>query len=562
MLLFETRNRVISRRALVFLITLTASLLPAPLANVHAASGDLDPTFGTGGKVTTDLGELDAISAIAIQADGKIVAVGSSANSPPVTEVKFIVSRYTIGGSLDPTFGTNGVINTVFGTNFAGNSIAAAQAVVIQPDGKIVAGGWVQINFASNFALARYNSDGSLDSTFGNGGKVITSFFGNEDRLFGLAVQADGKILAAGGVFAGGTGFDFGLARYDRDGTLDATFGSGGKVSTDLDSLIGGFSHDEAVGIAVQANGKIVLVGGESGNTPTFGDFAIVRYNTDGIPDATFGSSGRVTTDFFGGEDQALAVAIQQDGKIVVGGGDSINTLFAQDFALARYDTNGSLDPTFGAGGKVATDFTTDFGTTFRTADNVSSLAIQPDGKILAAGAANGFIGSGGFALARYNTNGGLDNAFGLGGKVTTSFHGFGESASSLAIQRDGKIVLGGRNHPQPTGDKADFALARYEGSTFDTCIQDDSNRNLFQFNSTNGEYLFTNCAGLALGGTGSLVKRGGIITLRHSASDRRVLATIDLGMNRATVSVQLFSQGTTYIISDRDIRNNPCACR
>jgi len=553
--------KVLVRRGAVLLLGLSALLLPT-FVTVQAAPGDLDPTFGAGGKVTTNPGAQDFISALAIQSDGKIVAAGSSALSPTFTESKFIVCRYKTDGNLDPSFGTTGIVETVFGVNFAGNHIAAATAVVIQSDGRIVAGGWAMIGFQNNFALARYNSDGSLDTTFGNGGRVLSNLFGIDNLIHCLAIQTDGKIVAAGTVHTGGNGYDFGVARYNPDGTLDSMFGSGGKVATDFDSFVGQFTHEEARAIALQHDGKIVLVGEESGNATTFSEFAIVRYTTNGNPDLTFGSGGRVTTDFFGGQDYALAVAIQSDGKLVVGGAEDHNAVFTQDFALARYHTNGSLDLTFGAGGKVVTDFTTDFSTVLRTTDAITGLAIQPDGKIVAGGTASGFIGTAGFALARYTTNGGLDGSFGAGGKVTTSFNGFGENASSLAVQPDGKLVLGGNNHPTQTGNDADFALARYEGTTFDICIQDDSSGNLLQLNTVTGQYVFTNCAGLVVGGTGALIKKGNMITLQHNATDRRLLAKLDLSTGAGSVALQLLNQGTTLFISDRNIRNNTCTCR
>lgn len=557
--LSKTFAQTILRSVFVLLLTLILSLLHAPLITVHAAVGGLDPTFGNGGKVTTDLGALDEIDGLAIQADGKIVATGFSST---FTESKFIVCRYNNNGNLDANFGTNGVVNTVFGVSANGNQLGNAEAVIIQPDGKIVAGGSAATGFHYYFALARYNSDGSLDTSFGEGGKVLTSFLGAEDAVRCLAIQADGKILAAGTVHTGGSGFDFGMARYNRNGTLDDTFGSGGKVTTGFDSVAGQPSADGARDIAVQHDGKIVLVGDESGNGSSFREFAIARYDTNGSLDATFGSGGKVTTDFFGGDDSARAVALQQDGKLLVGGFETRNRSFTQDFALVRYNTNGSLDPAFGVGGKVTTDFTTDFSTVVRSDDAIVGLAIQPDGKIVAGGTASSFIGFGGFALARYDTNGLLDSGFGTGGKVTTSFNGLGESAASLATQPDGKLVLGGNSETNPAGNSADFALARYEGTSFDICIQDDSNGSLLQFNSTTGQYVFTNCAGLVVGGTGALVKKGNLITLQHNAPDRRLTARLDLSTNASTVTLQLLTQGNTLFISDRNIRNNTCACR
>ena len=203
------------------------------------------------------------------------------------------------------------------------------------------------------------------------------------------------------------TRLDFALARYNSDGSLDTTFGTDGKVTTDFDS-----PNDYAVGMAIDAAGKVVLVG-RSKQAGTGYDFAPARYNTDGSLDTTFGSGGKVTTDFSGSSDNGSCVAIDGDGKIVVGG-DSYQVGVGYDFAVARYDTDGSLDTTFGAGGLVTTDFASldDYG---------HGLAIDADGNIVLVGRCYQGIYTD-FALARYKSDGSLDTAFGTGGLVTTDF--------------------------------------------------------------------------------------------------------------------------------------------
>jgi uncharacterized delta-60 repeat protein len=246
----------------------------------------------------------------------------------------------------------------------------------------------------------------TLDSTFGGDGKVITDFGPSFDGATAVAIQADGKIVAVGG--AGGNGGRFALARYDTDGTLDATFGGDGKVRTDFTNR-----SDVALAVAIQADGKIVAAGDITRFTPNgvVGRFALARYDTNGTLDPTFGGDGRVTTSFTDGEDGASAVAIQADGKILAAGSANASC-FCSRFALARYDDDGTLDATFGGDGKVTTRFA--------HGGQATAMAIQADGKIVAAGSANASCFCSRFALARYDDDGTLDATFGGDGKVTT----------------------------------------------------------------------------------------------------------------------------------------------
>ncbi|MFL6273632.1 MAG: hypothetical protein ACJ74G_00360 [Blastocatellia bacterium] len=528
-----------SRLILFGLIVLALILTGTPLTSVEAAAGDLDPTFGSGGKVTTDFGnDYDYASAIAIQSDGKPVAAGFSFASG--TDNNFALARYNLNGTLDFSFGTGGKVTTdFFGKSDVANDIA------IQPDGKIVAaGGALNDTTGSDFALARYNSDGSLDTGFGSGGKVTTNFFRAGDTATAIAIQPDGKIVVAGSALNDTTGSDFALARYNNDGSLDTSFGSGGKVTTDFFG-----DSDEARTIAIQSDGKLVAAG-TIGKSGTVTDFALARYNLNGTLDVSFGTGGKVTTDFFGKNDGLGDIAIQPDGKIVAAG-LALNETAGFHFALARYNSDGSLDTGFGSGGKVTTIF-------FGPGDLATTIAIQSDGKIVAAGYV--FNSTSDFALARLNNDGSLDASFGSGGKVTTDFFGSRDGVQAIAIQADGKIVAAGFTSVNNTG--SDFALARYRGASFDLCIQDDSSGNLLQIDTTTGDYQFSNCGGLTLGGTGTLTRRGSTITLQHNAMDRRVIATIDTSTNKATASLQLFAQGRTFGITDRNITNNTCACR
>jgi uncharacterized delta-60 repeat protein len=305
---------------------------------------------------------------------------------------------------------------------------------------------------------------------------------------------------------------------------------------------------------AFQSDNEIVVAGSTTGLNDFVGDFLLTRYHSNGSVDTSFGTGGSTTTDFLGRNDQANSVAIQSDGKIVAGRRANIsNDASANyDFALSRYNTDGSLDASFGIGGKL----TIGFG---GIDDECTAIAIQPNGKIVTAGFTDALphivFGDRQFALARLNGDGGLDSGFGMGARIVTDFGGIDE-IHALAIQSDGKIVAAGIG-------SGDFALARYiGGAAFDLCLQDDSSGDTLRINSTTGEYQFTKCGGLVLSGTGSLIKRGSIVTLQHYGPDRRVLATIDNAVNKGFASIQVFSQRTIFTITDRNTTNNTCACR
>jgi uncharacterized delta-60 repeat protein len=414
-------------------IGLTQVMLGSPAL---AVAGDLDPIFSGDGRMTTGFpGNADA-SGVAVQADGKIVAVGS-VSDPTTHKSKFALARYRTDGTLDPIFSGDGRVTTAFPGGFA-----EANGVAIQQDGKIVAAG----GEAQGFALARYNPDGTLDLTFGGDGKVTTGFatgaFANA-----VMVQADGKILAAGQANLASGEFRFALARYRPNGTLDLTFSGDGRVTTALPGGLAGASD-----LALQQDGKIVAAGSASDPTTFMPRFALARYRTDGALDPTFSGNGKVITAFPGDFAEAFGVALQQNGKIVAAG-DTRPGSFDFQFALARYRPDGTLDPTFSGDGRATTAFAAG------QSAGASDLGIQADGKIVAGGTVllESLIEAR-FAVVRYRSDGTLDPTFSGDGKVTTAFaEGFAK-ASSLAIQADGKMVAAGR-----AGQR--FALARYLGS-------------------------------------------------------------------------------------------------
>jgi uncharacterized delta-60 repeat protein len=432
--------------ATVIILTLFSSVQMA-----QAVDGDLDPTFGTGGMVMTDLNHsTDLANAVAVQADGKLVVVGQTYKNNDYSNEDFAVARYNTDGTLDTTFGAGGRVRT----DFPGLA-AVPSAVVIQPDGKIVVAGgaFPLFTFLGDFKVVRYNPNGSLDRSFGSGG-IVTTNFPQGSYAFDVALQPDGKIIAAGTVFVDfnpgeSSDTDFALARYNPDGTPDATFGNGGQVSTDFLGF-----EDDAFSVLIQPDGKIVAVG--SANDPaTFYDFAAARYLSNGTIDTTFGVAGKVRTDFGDQNfDRARSAALQPDGRIVAAGFAISQNGGVQNFAVARYTSNGVLDTTFSRDGKTQIDFG-------NCCQGATKVLLQSDGKIITVGGSNGESSEDDFLLARLSPRGSLDTTFGVGGKVRTSFGDLNGGANGAALQSDGKIVAVGFQATF-SNQWSNFALARY----------------------------------------------------------------------------------------------------
>ncbi len=387
-----------------------------------ATAGALDTTFGEAGKALTAFPgfAITQAYALAVQPDGKIVVAGFASVSSGGED--FAVARYLEDGRLDAAFDGDGMLTTDFGAN------DRARAVALQADGKIVVAGWSSAG--DDFAVARYLPDGQLDPSFDGDGRLTTDF-GAVDAAYALMLQADGQIVVAGnsGNFINS---NFALARYLADGRLDAAFDGDGRLTTDFGAA------ESAHALALQPDGKIVAAG-EIRSGAFASSFALARYLADGQLDAAFDGDGRLTTTF-GSSDSAYALALQPDGKIVVAG--SVSTLSNPDFALARYLADGQLDAGFDGDGKLTTDF--------GGAESAHALALQPDGKIVAAGTTFSD-----FALARYLADGQLDAGFDGDGKLTTDFGG-ADSAYALAPLAGDRLVAVGSSG----SDK--FALARY----------------------------------------------------------------------------------------------------
>jgi uncharacterized delta-60 repeat protein len=434
-----------------------------------SAPGDLDLTFGAGGVVTTPIGTgTDTAHAVAIDSSGRIVTAGYSnvaANQNIPSHLNIAMVRYTASGTLDSSFDGDGKVTTEFNSSKKSRNNDVANAIAIQPDGRMIVAGYTcnlgSCDYPNNnkdFALVRYNLNGSLDTSFGTGGKVRTAVSTGYDEIFGIAIQPDGKIVAAGG-----SGGNFALVRYNVNGSLDTTFSGTGKVFTDFGA--GEVSH----AVRIQSDGMIVAAGRTVNSSIGNGDFALTRYNSDGSLDGSFGTGGKLTTDFGGPYgcapvgDGAYGLMVDTAGKIIAAGNACQQRLDVagqqrNQFGLARYNPDGTLDATFGTGGKVITPLTPDS----LGADELAyGIAIDSSGKIIAAGKSTVTGGDYAFGLVRYNVDGSLDSGFGSSGVVITDIgSGPNDTARGVAVQPDDKIVVAG--HCADSSGYSDVCVARY----------------------------------------------------------------------------------------------------
>lgn len=399
---------------------------------VRGPAGSLDTTFG---KVIVPVGLGDDYAyAMAVQPDGKVVLAGQTGSD-------IAVVRLTRDGAPDASFGQGGkAITDVSGSD-------VAYAVAVQPDGKIVVAGSAVVGGSGrDFVLVRYNPDGSLDSSFGSGGKVITAFGTDSDQAYALLIQPDGKIVAGGESNQGGSGVDFALARYNPDGTPDSSFDADGKVTTAIGL---GSKRDSIYGLAlqtVQGENRIVAAGGE-------GDFVLARYTASGGLDETFGEGGKVEGLFNSSIGTARAVVVRGNRVLVAGG-------IGNDFAMVRLLASGSPDASFGTDGRVVTPVSS------TNWDEARALAVNTEGKILLGGwVYEGAGSSGNFALVRYSENGQPDAGFGSNGIVIAPVAAPNkpDQAMAMALQPDERIpavrvLLGG----YASVSNSDFAVARF----------------------------------------------------------------------------------------------------
>ena len=418
-----------------------------------------------------------------MQADGKILIAGISVIAG---HSDFALVRYNADGSLDTSFDGDGKVTTDFGI------IDVGKSVTVQIDGKILVAGYVYNGTTNDdFAIVRYNSNGSLDTSFDGDGKVTTAIGSYQDYGNEVLLQSDGKIIVVGDTY-NGSNYDIALVRYNADGTLDTTFDGDGKQTTDF-----GGANDSARSAILQADGKLLVVGTRwSGGTMAF---ELVRYNANGSLDTTFDGDGQVTTTVGLNISDVNSVALQSDGKIVVAGisNDGNN----QNFALVRYNADGSLDTTFDGDGKVVTDLGTDY-------EQCNSVVVQADGKIVAAGFVNdGFVEN--FVAVRYNSDGSLDTTFGSIATLNGT-PSYTENGSAVVLDSNVQIV------------DADLAAAgNYSGATLTLARNGGANvQDVFSNTGTLG--VLAQGGNLTIGGTtiGTVTSNsGGTLTLTFNSS-------------------------------------------
>ena len=430
--------------------------------NSLAATVILDPAFGTNGSVRTFINSGksnnmdDRATSAALQSDGKIVVAGRSEDNSYY--YAFAIARFNRDGSVDSAFGNHGSKRNFIDP---GDIDDEANSIVVQSDGKIIAAGY-STDAAGHiaFALARYDTAGNLDTTFGNHGTIKNTIKGGNsksDYAYATALQSNGKIIAAGRSGDASNNYAFALARYNTDGSVDSTFGSSGTARNYING--GSNNGDCANSIAIQSDGKIVTAGYSSTNTGLA--FALARFTTDGNLDSAFGTYGTTVNNIYAGghsEDAINAVAIQSDKKIIAAGQSIDSSGYYRGCALARYTTDGNLDNTFGTDGTMRNYFNGGNSSN----DIACSVVLQSDEKIVTAGWSEDAVGYA-FAIARYTTSGSLDSSFNTTGTIRNHISGgsnYYDGANSAFIQPDGKIVAAGWDEDIMLGDA--FAVARY----------------------------------------------------------------------------------------------------
>jgi uncharacterized delta-60 repeat protein len=492
---------------------------------IYAQAGSLDPNFSGNGKVRTLVGNslVDGLG-VTIQPDQKIVVVGDYLQDAQFGGgYSFAAVRYLPDGTLDNSFGYGGKVAIILSGSNSG-----ASSVAIQSDGKIVMAGYSTIGGINHLCVMRLTTDGILDNSFNGGG---ISFVSNGGSGY-VTIQSDGKILIGCTYVDPVTyKYNFGLFRFNANGILDNTFGSGGQVITD----VGG--ADQVSGIAINSNGKIIVVGTRDNLY-----LVTVQYNSNGSLDGSFGAGGKSFVTVANGQKcSANSMALQSDGKILIVGDYENPQTYWNNFIVARLNTNGTLDNTFSGNGKRGIEFNGfDFG---------YGIVQQSDGKILACGIA-GFANSTQpyrFALCRLNQDGSLDNNFGTGGKVTTGWPGINCFLARVAIQANERIVLAGTSGNE-------IGVARYfaTGDNLSTPLLTQQPKEKVLEEEVESLQVFPNPAGNLLRVKLSPHKGAAILSVVDVSGKKLLTQMID-GKSNCAVDITKLSIGNYYLVLTRN---------
>jgi uncharacterized delta-60 repeat protein len=407
-----------------------------------AQPGSLDDSFGNEGIVIAPLSSSDEFGYQVALQPDNKIVLAGYVETNNIRD--FAVARYNPDGSMDNSFGNGGLV--IFD---GGTDADMAVSMILQDDGKILIGGSVYNQFTTvdDYAMVRFNADGTPDNTFGTGGLVTTDFGGNWDNAYAMAIQDDGKILLAGEAYTEGKR-NVGIVRYNPDGSCDCSFASTGFAILSIGSVL-----DRTRAIALQTDGKILAAGWF--NDGLDDQLFLTRFNTDGSSDNTFGNNGVATLDIGGKDDRCWDIKVLTDGKILVSG--SNGTPGNNDYLLVKYLSDGTLDNNFGSNGIALNNFGIN--------DLALEMLIQADGKILTAGSA--FT----FELIRFLETGYPDPDFGNNGIVNTNIGTNSSFSQTLTQQTDGKIIVAGFSSD---GTNRDFSLARYHAEESGYIIDQD----------------------------------------------------------------------------------------